>query len=215
MEHCKRAIHLRTGDRATDGSIGAWLDRHGIDVVSCADPFEACTLALTQPKPAPSLALVGADSLTPDELSIVGYLRETWPHLAVVVYGSVPATAGLEEARSTVVCHSAGAVRRMLEDPPSDLLDRSRGSLRLQASLGDDWHPQPDGPAIGVPRPDAMAGWLSHETSQPENHAGLTCDGATEGARPVSDSASPEGAEAPCGILTPEELAALLEGNKE
>ena len=210
MEPCQKAIHLRTGDRGTDGAIAAWLERHGVEVVACADAFEACTIALTHSAAAPDLALIGADWLAPEELAISSYFRETWPELTIVIYGSASATAGFEATALTHVCRSAAAVRRMLAATPGALVEESRGALKTLATLDDGWRPQLDAPlATGaaaveeavLPRP------ANRMQATNARDADIT---PPDGEQPPATTAG-QPAPASQTILTREELAALLE----
>ncbi len=202
---------MRTGDRGTDGAISAWLERHGVEVIACADAFEACALALTHSETTPDLTLVGVDWLAPDELAVIGYFRETWPGVTTVVYGSKPADTGFEAAPLTIVCRSAVAMRRILADTPDALLEKSIGAPRAQTPPDDGWRPQPktpppvethvrvgETPAIQTRDAEALDTKLTPRVVEPE------VEKAT-GQRPPMSQA----------ILTPEELAALLEDDEK
>jgi hypothetical protein len=208
MERCRKAIHLRTGDRATDGAIAGWLERYGVDVVDCGDAFEACTLTLTQPEPSPDLALIGADWLAPDELAIISYFRETWPGVVIVVYGSAAATAGFEESPLALVCRSPDAVRRVLSEAPGTLLERSFEALRMQTPQDDGWRPRPVAPPADERHLHDKSMRMSRLMIEDAEHvaAELEPDDAKHDAEPPADDRAP----APAEILTPEELAALL-----
>jgi hypothetical protein len=215
LERCKNAIHVRTGDRGTDGAISAWLERHGVKVVDCADPFEACAFALTERAAAPDLALIGADWLAPDEAALVGYFREAWPGLITVVYGSPQATAGFEASPPTLVCRSADALRRMLADSPDTLLSQSLEALRSQTPLDKGWRPQPKAPSPDAQHGGARDMSLPHPTIETRD-AEVS---AAELARRVAphDPGAGKGKRAPASheILTREELAALLADDEE
>jgi hypothetical protein len=191
VQRCKRVIHLCTGDRAIDGAIAGWLDRHGVDVVACADPYEACAFALTQPDPMPDLAFIGADWLAPDETAIIHYFRQVWPGLALVIYGSTPATSAFQDSMLTFVCRSASALRRVLEDHPDHLLERFPDASRPRAAH--------DG---GLRQSTGFAGNPVGEEQTPSTLP------APPGLGP--DSLAVE-LNSPSEILTPEELAALLD----
>ena len=213
MERCQKAIHLRTGDRGTDGAISAWLERHGIEVVACADAFEACTFTLTHSATVPELAFVGADWLAPDELAIVSYLRETWPGVTIVIYGSAPATAGFEASALTHVCRSAFAVRRMLAAVPGAMVEESLRALRAQPSLDDGWRPQPETPRaeehsaaaeMPAPRPALRTRDTEAMDADIAPHVNKQHRELAAGQRPPASQT----------ILTKEELAALLEDDE-
>ena len=215
LERCKKAIHLRTGDRGTDGAISAWLERHGVEVVTCADAFEACAFALTHSAATPDLALVGADWLAPDELAIIGYLRETWPGVTTVVYGSAPATAGFEATPLTVVQRSATAVQRMLADAPGALLEESLKALRAQTPLDDGWRPQPKTPPAAELQLPAAGTAFTRPPIQTRDADAL---GSELTPRLAGQDSEVEGGPRPPArqtILTQEELAALLKDDNK
>ncbi len=206
---------MRTGDRGTDGAISAWLERHGIEVVPCADPFEACTLALTQRGPAPDLAFIGVDWLAPGEAAIIGYFRETWPGLTMVVYGSAQATAGFEASPPTLVCRSAEGLRRMLADSPEALLSKSVEATRSQAPPDDGWRPQPNASPPDVQRVSRGGTPLPRATIQTHDAEMLAAELARRGSRQDADGALGKRSPASHEILTREELAALLADDEE
>lgn len=197
MERCKRAIHLRTGERGTDQAIASWLRRHGVEVIDCADAYEACTFALLHGEQRPDLALIGVDWLAPAEFAIVTYFRETWPGLRIVVHGEACLTAALHAAAPTVTCVSAGELRRFLEDSPDALMTWSFAADRSR-SLVDDWRPCPTDPT-----PHGQ-----HSGDASESPVG----GLNPGVTPRD--ASNEGVSMPRDILTKDELAALLEDDE-
>lgn len=214
MQRCQKAVHLRTGDRETDGAVSMWLERHEVDVFDFADPFEACTFALTRPETTPDVAFIGADWLAPDELRIIDYLRETWPGLGMVIYGSTPATAGLHAGPQTLVLHPLSAVRRILVDSPAALLSRFPETSRTSAPPDDDWRP-------GLQTPPRDAQPPPKVRKRP-----FAPDAAVEQAKPAwavpaprvtpRDPEQQAGPSAPSTqtILTREELAALLEDDE-
>ncbi len=210
MELCQKAIHLRTADRGTDGAISAWLERHGVEVVACADAFEACTFALTHSATIPELAFIGADWLAPDELAISGYFRETWPGVTIVIYGSAATTAGFEASALTHVYRSAAAVRRMLAAAPGALLEESRAALRTSVALDDGWRPRLDtpGPAVSAAVEEAS---VPRPVVQTRDLEALDADIAAHVGGQPPEAAAGQPAPASQTILTREELAALLE----
>jgi hypothetical protein len=214
LESCKRAIHLCTGDRGTDRAISSWLERHRVEVVGCTDPYEACAFALTHPKPAPDLAVIGADWLAPDELAIVNYFRETWPRVATVVYGSPQVTAGLQATPLTLVCRSGGAIQRLLAGSPDALLDKPLGPTRPQPLSDDGWRPQPEAPPQDVRHVSAREAPLQPPTIQTHD-AELLAAELTPRLSRTDEGELGKPASASHNILTAEELAALLEDDKQ
>jgi hypothetical protein len=215
LQSCQKAIHVRTGDRGTDGAVSAWLERHGVEVVACVDAFEACTLALTQGKPEPDLAFIGADWLAPDETALIGYLRETWPQLTTVIYGSAQATARFEARPPTLVCRSAEGLRRMLASPPDALRNKSRAAAQSQRPLDNGWRPQPKASAPAVQGRTPRGTPLPHSTIQTRDAEMLAAELARRGPQPDAHETVDARPPASHEILTREELAALLADDEE
>ena len=215
LERCQKAVHLRTGDRGTDGAISTWLERHGIEIVTCADAFEACAVALRQHEPPPDLALIGADWLAPGERAIIDYFRESWPGVVIVVHGSTTATSSLPAQPLTRVCRSAGEVQELLADSPDALLNRLRCAPRAQAPIDNDQRGQPKEAAADERRAGMKEAPLPQPTiptgERPEPPVELTPSTA-----PRDSAATTTGKPAPPSrsVLTEEELAALLEDDE-
>ncbi len=214
VESCHKAIHLCTGDRGTDGAISTWLDCHDVEIVSCADPFEACVLALTDDAVPPDLALIGIDWLPPDEYSIISYFRETWPGLTIVVYGNTPTIVEFEKMPLTIVCRCANEIRRMLANTPGMLVKRSLEAMQAQSPADDRWRPQPTEPVraaelrpLEAPpaiRPSIKTKKMETAGADPSPKADeQDVDKVIEPRPPITQA-----------ILTREELAALLEDDK-
>ena len=215
VEPSHKAIHLRTGDRGTDGAISTWLDCHDVEVVTCADSFDACVQALTELASAPDLALIGIDWLPPDEYSIIHYLRETWPGLTMVLYGSTPMIVEFGKMPLTIACRGAADIRRMLASTPGALVKQSHAALPAQSTSSEQWLPRPaesaqfaEAPPLEAPptqpakiitkRADTTGAVPSHQVGEPDADSAMT-------SRPPITQA----------ILTREELAALLEDDKK
>lgn len=200
-----RAIHLRTADRGADDAIAAWLHRHDVEVVDCADAFDACVAALTSPHEAPDLALAGVDWISPNESAVLGYLRETWPGIIIVIHGASAATAGYPSSPLTLVCRTGDALREVLASPPGALRARLTETRRFVETCDKEWRAPP--PRFSIPelRP-------TKEPQAPDNPA--TKDSSDERAKPVERRVEPPmPASPPARVtsLTAEELAALLE----
>jgi hypothetical protein len=212
LQRCNAAVHLCTGNQGTDEAIRAWLERHGVEVVACADAFEACTVALTQPDRKPDLALIGTDWLAPEELAIIGYWRETWPGLTVILYGSAEGTAGLPTQPSTHVCRSAEELQHLLEDSPDNVLKQTHEALRAQPVAGDDWQPRPDAPAPATHGPDRQKGKsLSGPVAETKDAKQARAKRTPRAAASKPGPGPKEPGATPTDILTDKEWAALLE----
>lgn len=72
------------------------------------------------------LALIGATWLMPDEFGIVRCLRETWPHVAIVVY-ALEHGAILSDPL-TVTCAAEADLAELLAQTPADAVQRIRAN---------------------------------------------------------------------------------------
>jgi hypothetical protein len=173
-----------------------------------------CNIGLAPgPQPAPHLAFIGADWLASEELVVIGYFRKVWPDLTVVIHGSPQATAGFQAAPPTLVCRSAGALRRILADSPDTLLTESRAGRRTEAPLDDGWRPQPgaappDVQPTGGPAPP-------RETIRAQDEELLAAEFAPRIIGQDLDLSAGQHHPPTGEILTREELEALLEDDEQ
>jgi len=123
------AVHLRTGQPGDAARIDAWLSRHDVAVHGADDPFRLCVLVLQQAELAPDLACLGGAGLRGDDWSVLGYLRDTWPHIGIVVYGD-PTLRVPEQTLFT--CRSEQEWRHMTGGTPSALLRAMRCAGRQE-----------------------------------------------------------------------------------
>lgn len=201
-----RAFHIRTGQRAAGEAIDAWLSRHEVETISVADVYEACVYLLKHYECVPDLALLGTAWLTEDELSIVRYIRETWPRVGVVIYGGAAETPAFDSSPFTRICRSQAALERVLAEPPAHLLQQ----LCQQAAPA---RPLPAAPGLRrevdepLRRPPA-----AHETRPADPTEGPQAIGDAPGGPAKASSAETDPPYAP---LTAEELSALLERTDE
>lgn len=182
LREVRRAIHVRTGQRAAVEAVDAWLAGHGVDVVGLPDVYAACVHILQHYADVPDLVLLGADWLAEDEFALLTYVRQTWPRAGVIVYGSPAGTPLLDILPLMRTCRTEAALRALLAEPPAAVLDALfEQAAALAAPL-----PAPEAPAAPAPaRPDVRA----------------------EGARRAEPGPAP-----PRALLSPAELAALLGG---
>jgi hypothetical protein len=184
-----KAIHLHAGQSQGAELVDAWLRRHRVREIGLKDPYEACVYLIRHAEQVPDLAFVDADSLTREELTIVQYLRETWPAIGIIIYSNrdqaeLPDSGPLQRA-----CHGAASLRQLLESPPERLLRR----LRIFPDQ------EPNG---GTRRGNSRPAVARADTTPPQPPAGLPAQPAPP--RKQTDNL-------PRGILSPEELSALLE----
>jgi len=119
----RRAVHLRTGPRASDETVDAWLREHGAEVAAFDDAYACCAHLLTHYEQIPDLVFVGSDWLQADELAIVAYVRQTWPRCVVIIYGDgeVPAAEFLPQV---VSCRGRTELGALLAGGPDELVSR-------------------------------------------------------------------------------------------
>jgi hypothetical protein len=202
----RRAIHIHSGRTTVGDAVDAWLDRHGVERMCCADAFAACSVILMQSTRVPDLAFVGADRLASDELPILAYLREAWPGVGIVLYGRHAQPCSHTRATQTLVCPSSAALREIMDAPPDHLLVRLRRTL-----------PPPD--RDGKPRAKPVGGGPTRSRLRTAGRpVGSDSEPQTDSVRPgharrLADSAGSHlpVLHGPRSTLTPEELSILLE----
>ncbi len=191
MYDVRSAIHVRTGPAALTVAVDEWLTGHGVASRAFDDAYAACAHLLLDFDLVPDLALVAVDALRPDELELVGFIRQTWPRTGIIVYGEL-AGAGLADGwPRTMSCRSPAALRQLLAEPPTDALRR--------LLVGD-----PPTERSVLPRPVPAGGAQAPAAGVPMSGMPRAADGpaarAAGGANPDSRA-----------VLTAEELAALLD----
>lgn len=204
----RRAIHIRTGEPGAGQAVDNWLERHGVEQICCVDVLDACAFILKNSARVPDLAFVGMNRLTADDLAIVKYLRETWPAVAIVLYGEHAELDSYARAPRTLVCPSRAALDEILAAPPDNLLAKF-----WRVSSPNETHIGPNNRFIGRSEqpPATLQTGDDREhanASEPEDISEMPepprCDDACH-------SHSPPPSPAPRSMLTPEELAILLE----
>lgn len=212
MRSCDNAMHVRTGDRGTGYAINAWLERHQVLTVNCEDAFEACATMLTRPDLVPAIALVGTRWLEPDEYALLDYLRETWPHVAIVLYGNEAPRSGRDPLM--FVARLPQGVRKMLAESPATLLEQIvKPRVQPEAAPSEKSINQPR----GIREPEASSEGSDETDANPGKANGAGERQGAEGGDRIQTSGRGDGPPqpskpaAPETILTREELAALLE----
>jgi hypothetical protein len=198
-------LHICSGEQTAVEAVNAWLARHAVDVVGFRNVYDACVYLLKHYETVPDLALVGTDWLAHDELSIVQYIRETWPRVGVLVYGENDSPV-VDLSHLTMTCRSPADLERILEHPPGDVLQR----LAFEAHA-------PAGPAPRRSRPAALrpsrAPTASTSHAQPTECLTPTPADLPSATTPAVPSPLPSAA--PRSRLTDEELSALLDAQDE
>ena len=188
MACVQTAIHLRTAEPDVTRVVDGWLCRHAVRTVTLADVYEACVHLLRHHADVPDLAFIGADWLRTEDGAILGYLRATWPSVAIVVYSSGQrGLVGQADPRQRV-CTSVQALRELLADPPGRLLECIYGEANGR-------------PAVAV----SLVGESENASLRPTAREIPSCAGSP-GLQRVEPEADP-----PRSILTHEELSALLD----
>lgn len=189
MVEMRNSIHICAGDRTAEASVDLWLERGGFRVLRFEDAYSACAYLVTNQEDPPDLVVVGANWLTRDELAIIGYVEQSWPGVAQVVYG-FPHDANLQGVPSgAVICRSNAQLRELLERSPSEVASASS-------------NPEPHASIEGN-------GKRPHRSEEPEHEAGVQVEQASD--PPSSPRTQPPREPIDEMELTREELAALLE----
>jgi len=149
----RRALHVRTGERWAVDAVEAWLTRHGLAVVGCADPYEACAmlakLAGKMPTPpmgagataglpgtaqerwhaVPAVVCVGLDRLSGDEHELLTYVRRAWGQAPILIYGEPMVPLTVAPGGPTWWCCSRESLTAILARPPESLAVEAFGDL--------------------------------------------------------------------------------------
>jgi hypothetical protein len=203
----RRAIHVRTGQRAAVDAVDAWLKRHDTEVVSFDDVYAACVHLLQAYERVPDLALIGSDWLGEDEYNIVTYMRQTWPRVGIVVYGESRSTPVFDMLPMTQSCRMEDALRRLIAEPPAVLLEQLRTRASELAAT-----PATTTQPADLRREDPSAPAASREAPR-DNGQRRSEQPGQEATKPVHREA--RAAEFQRSPLTAEELSALLDGIDE
>ncbi len=129
MAEVRRAVHLRTGPRASVETIDAWLREHGLEVAAFDDAYASCAYLLTCYEQIPDLVFVGSDWLSGDELAIVSYVRQTWPRAGIIIYGDSEMPAS-ELVPLVLSCRGRTELGALLAAGPDELVRRLNDQLR-------------------------------------------------------------------------------------
>ncbi len=179
----RRAVHIRTGQRAAAEALDGWLAQHAVEVVGLPDVYDGCVYLLRNYATVPDLVLIGVDWLAEDEFALVRYVRETWPRAGVVIYGSSAATPSFDWAAWTYTCRSDAALREMIAEPPAALLQRLAASAAPAPALPPAADVLPDEQALPLPPASAPG---AHDQPAPD-HAERS-DGRLSAAAESSDA---------------------------
>lgn len=183
----RRALHL-VSEPVAAARIDRWLSTAAISVHRFDDVYRLCADLARGSLPPPDLICLGCDLLTDDELHIVRFLRRVWPAVPVLLYGS--RTVRLPAAGPLRHLGGGEALARALRDPPDALLKR-----------------------LGLPlgAPGAAAASPSSGRPQPSTAPAEQVDPRAGATPAASDTVPINGGAALRSLLTPEELASLLE----
>jgi hypothetical protein len=191
------AIHIRTGQKSVVKRVDDWLAAHDVGCVTFDDVYGACVYLLRHYDRIPDLVLVGADWLARDEYNIVSYVRQTWPRVGVVVYGSAGSTPLFDLLPLMIACDSAAALEQLLAESPGAVVRRMLASVspgELAAASGAP--PAPQQPLGVGPLPPPRGA-------------------VEESAAPASSELRVAPTEPPRSILSAEELSALLDASDD
>lgn len=201
-----QAWHIRTGQRAAIDTIDGWLQEHCVQVAPFFNVYDACVHLLRHYDQIPDLVFLGADWLARDEFGIVRLVRETWPRVAIIVYGQTPETPSFDYAPLMCTCRSLDELHTLISDSPSALLRRlSTDPLSAAPSAA----PEPAVPIINT-EPEMPPARRTSQSRDDRESTVLDQDVDDSTAGPSLRVA--QATEPPRSILTTEELSALLDG---
>lgn len=204
VHQTRTAIHLCTGQHADAQALNAWLERHGVEVIGFDDVYRACVHLLRRYERIPDLALVGTDWLMDDEINIVAFLRQTWPRVAVILYGGTHESPLVELLPLTRTCRGAAGLSELTSRSPDELL------RELTADAG----PPPSRPLVEWrDSAESDRGGEQRGMRAGDRAAAPRIEASEIGERSEEPRAALKlsNTESPRSILTAEELAALLD----
>lgn len=205
-----RVVHVHTGEHALADAIDRWLEQNGIEPVSCADAFEACSYLVQHASSPPVLTFVGLDWLDHDDAEILRYLHDTWADSVIVAYGCGRSIVNCGEAAQTVFCPSREALNELISQPPDELVRRLGAPSRAEPP-GAESAVRP-APPVSEERGAASGAVLGGCTSAAsETTTPPTANPRTRPGEAASGSLR-DRSRIPRAVLTREELTALLEG---
>jgi hypothetical protein len=144
----RRAVHLRTGPRASAEMIDAWFREHAVEVAAFDEVYACCAHLLTHYEQIPDLVFLSSDWLSGDELAIVPYCRQTWPRCGLVIYGDNEMPPG-ELVPLVLTCRGRQPLETLLAAGPDELARRFSAQLRPLV-LGPASSQHPDQPAADM-----------------------------------------------------------------
>jgi len=132
------AIVIRTGQRAESDLVCARLSAAGVKVIECADAIDACVHILRFPDPAPHVVFIGTEWLSREDYALMGYLRQTWPGVLVVLHGEGYDTIPLDRSGPTAVCPTLADLKQLLSGGLDEMVEAARreasGVVRLRGA---------------------------------------------------------------------------------
>lgn len=189
-------MHLAS-EPVAGARVDDWLTAAGVTTCRFRCPYALCAALSTAAIGPPELVLIGSDLLEDAELAIIDYVRRRWPDVPLVLYGR---RCGVRRLAGRALClDSPAALRGALRGSPDDLLrslaETHRSQARVVEVSGGPTPQVPAAPDESSGGPQAPAPPAASDTPQP------------------SDEQAPITSPFPLrSLLSPEELAALLEG---
>ena len=208
MSQISSAIHVRTGEPSAAEAIEGWLRAHDVESVVFFDVYDACVYLLQHNERVPDLVFVGTDWLAPDELSIIRFIRETWPGAGIVAYSSSDEAPPVPAAPPTCVCRTPAALLQFMTEPPAQALRRLRAQAAPEAARVPS--PQPAGTRHSAPRAPQVPP-VPQPTRAPRSTAADQDFPDAAPDRTAQADLAPPAIVPPGAVLTADELSALLD----
>ena len=178
--------------------VDAWLAGAQVACRRFDCPYAFCAALSRGELAPPQLVLVGTDLLDESELGVVTYVRQCWPEAAVVVYGR---RCGPGCGGPVLWLDSPAALYAALRQDPAVVAQSARRSAAAGRVLEVSSRPQSEIARPDLPRAESARPQVASPRAEPAD--------SETGTEPPDPIISGSGLRS---VLTPEELAALLEG---
>lgn len=123
-----RAFHVRSGEHGLAARIDRWLIANRLAISEAPDPYHACVELAENSAVQADLVFVGLDWLSDDELSLLGFVRDTWKNCVLVAYSDDRSRQILLRDPLTCICREPAQLAAILSASATDLIQRIRSA---------------------------------------------------------------------------------------